>query len=251
MSQPITDLSHATTGHDEVHSHVGLYVKTGVVLTILTAIEVGALFVPAIKPMLPPALVLMAVVKFALVIGMFMHLRDDKPVYRLLFLAPLMLAVFSFIAMAFLAIVHYEPFGVGYVVTALQKAEGFVPPSTAAPAEPAWPEDKLLAAYAESGKTGHEKGKAIFMASCVSCHRADGGGMPGLGPNMTDTCYKHGGKLAEMYNTISTGVPGTAMPPWSASMKGEQMRDVLYYVRSLRGKNVAGGKPCEGAPVTE
>jgi len=243
MSHPIE--------HGEAHSHVGLYLKTGAVLTVLTALEVGALFVPDLKPVLPPALIGMAVIKFALVIGMFMHLRDDKPIFRFLFMVPLALAVLSFIAMAFLAIVHYEPFGIGYVVTALQKAEGFVPPSTTAPAEPAWPEDKLLAAYAESDKTAHEKGKAIFAASCVSCHRADGGGMPGLGPNMTDNCYKHGGKLGEMYNTISTGVAGTAMPPWSASMKAEQMRDVLYYVRSLRGQNVAGGKACEGSAVAE
>lgn len=244
-------MSHTPHASGEVHSHVGLYLKTGAALTLLTAIEIGALFVPGIKPLLPPALIAMAVVKFALVIGMFMHLRDDKPIFRGLFLVPLVLACGSFLAMSLLAIVHYEPFGVGYIVTALQKAEGFVPPSTAAPAEPAWPEDKLQAAFAESAKTGHEKGKATFAASCVSCHRADGGGMPGLGPNMTDNCYKHGGKLGELYNTISTGVAGTAMPPWGASMKGEQMRDVMYYIRSLRGTNVAGGKPCEGTPVTD
>ena len=71
--------------------------------------------------------------------------------------------------------------------------------------------------------------------------------MPGLGVNLTDDCYKHGGKVAALYTTIAKGVSGTAMPAWQSSMDSEKLRQVAYYVHSLKGTNVAGGKACEGA----
>ena len=36
-----------------------------------------------------------------------------------------------------------------------------------------------------------KKGKQVFTTNCVSCHRADGGGM--IGPNLTDEFWIHGG----------------------------------------------------------
>ena len=65
--------------------------------------------------------------------------------------------------------------------------------------------------------------------------------------NLTDDCYKHGGKIAALYTTIAKGVSGTAMPAWQNSMDSEKMRQVAYYVRSLKGTNVPGGRECEGA----
>jgi hypothetical protein len=41
------------------------------------------------------------------------------------------------------------------------------------------------------------------------------------------------------------------MPAWSASMKGEEIRQVVYYVKSLKGSNAPGGQPCVGDPVND
>ena len=47
---------------------------------------------------------------------------------------------------------------------------------------------------------GIAAGKALFTTSCVACHMADGGG--GIGPNLTDEYWIHGGGLNDIYKTI-------------------------------------------------
>ena len=43
-------------------------------------------------------------------------------------------------------------------------------------------------------------GKAIFEKSCVTCHKATGGG--DVGPNLTDDYWLHGGNIADLFKTI-------------------------------------------------
>ena len=52
------------------------------------------------------------------------------------------------------------------------------------------------------------KGRSFLeaKAACASCHGDHGEGKAGLGPNFTDNCYLHGGKLANLYTTIRNGV---------------------------------------------
>src|SRR5690606_24938704 len=49
------------------------------------------------------------------------------------------------------------------------------------------------------------KGKEIYTAYCVSCHKADGGGM--IGPNLTDEYWLHGGDVKSVYAVVKNGVP--------------------------------------------
>ena len=79
--------------HDEhQHSHVKLYTITAVVLTLITAVEL--LVVPDFwhlvfqgnveelsNDIVVPSLYVLAILKFAGVIGLFMHLKDDKKIY--------------------------------------------------------------------------------------------------------------------------------------------------------------------------
>jgi caa(3)-type oxidase subunit IV len=235
------------------HSHKRHYLIVAAVLTVVTIIEVAALFVPGVKgtDWIGPALFVMAIGKFALVVGEFMHLRDDRFIYKFLFVSPLFLACFSFVALGVLAVVHYAPFGGGYALTARDLKAGFVPPSGGPAYEPPPAADKFQAMYAEAETGGFAKGKEIFAKACANCHRGDAGGMPALGPNLTDDCYKHGGKLDQLYVTIAKGVQGTAMPAWSTSIDAASLRAVSMFVRSLKGKNVANGLECVGDKVVD
>lgn len=236
----------AVPGLTHFHSHKKHYIRVGVALTIITAVEIGVLFVPQIKALWVPLMWILAVVKFVVVVGEFMHLREDRSIYKILFISPMFLALFSFFVLGVLAVTHYGPFGKGYALTAVDMQHGFVPATGGAPAEDAWKEGKLQAAFAAATAGKFAKGEKLFATMCTSCHGKQGEGLAGLGPNMTDDCYKHGGKLANLYTTIKTGVTGTAMQPWgNGAMSSEEIREVAFYVRSLRGKNVAG-LPCEG-----
>ena len=57
------------------------------------AIEIGALYVPGIpKHALVALLIVFSIIKFALVVAFFMHLRYDNRILAALFVGPLMIA---------------------------------------------------------------------------------------------------------------------------------------------------------------
>ena len=75
-----------------------LYVKVAIVLALITAAEISTYLVDW-GPAHLPALIVMMVVKFALVIGFFMHLRFDNRLFTWVFIAGLALAVAVYIVM--------------------------------------------------------------------------------------------------------------------------------------------------------
>ena len=79
---------HDTHGHPSTKT----YVLIAAVLTVVTAIEFGALYVPALSSVLVPMLLLLSAAKFAMVVGYYMHLKPDPPLFRVIFLFPLFLA---------------------------------------------------------------------------------------------------------------------------------------------------------------
>ncbi len=78
------------------HASDALYVKVFAVLFLITAAEV-ATYVVDIGDFLLPALMVMMTVKFALVVGFFMHLRFDSRLLTWVFVAGLFLAVVVYI----------------------------------------------------------------------------------------------------------------------------------------------------------
>ena len=95
--------SHATASpvHSEgAHATVATYVRVAVVLTVLTAIEVTTLYIPGIPHvLLVGSLLFMSVLKFALVVGFYMHLRYDSQLLRALFVGPLLIAIAIILAL--------------------------------------------------------------------------------------------------------------------------------------------------------
>ena len=92
--QPTTDAQPAT--HE--HATLGTYLIVAGILTAVTGLEFGVIYVRRLAPVLIPLLLVLSAGKFALVVMFFMHLRYDSRVLTFLFVAPLVLATLLAIA---------------------------------------------------------------------------------------------------------------------------------------------------------
>ena len=81
----------ADTEHSD-HPGVTEYVQIGIILAVLTGLEVGLFFVDVPRAVSVPALLFLTAVKFVLVVAWFMHLRFDNRLFRRLMLVGLALA---------------------------------------------------------------------------------------------------------------------------------------------------------------
>ena len=112
----------ASTGHDthaagDDHGHgegghasVKFYWMIGIILAVLTALEVAAFYME-LGSFEAPFLLILSAAKFALVVMFFMHLKFDHAVFTWLFMAGLVLA--TFMISALWVIYHVLPAGVG------------------------------------------------------------------------------------------------------------------------------------------
>ncbi len=96
------------------------------------------------------------------------------------------------------------------------------------------------------------KGETKFKTVCFACHGLKANGMvtdaaPGLGPNLTDNAWIHGGNLIDIYTTVTKGVEAKGMQAWGKILPPDELNGVVLYVNSLRNTNVAG-KPPQGDP---
>jgi cytochrome c oxidase cbb3-type subunit 3 len=74
-------------------------------------------------------------------------------------------------------------------------------------------------------------GAVLFRQECVYCHGVSArGGM--RGPDLTTGTWTHGGSDTELAATISTGVPGTAMPP--NKLTEEEIWQIITFLRTLQ-----------------
>jgi cytochrome c oxidase cbb3-type subunit 3 len=97
--------------------------------------------------------------------------------------------------------------------------------------------------------SGIAAGKALYTQSCVACHAADGGG--GIGPNLTDNNWIHGGTMNDIYKTIKLGYPEKGMQSWQAMYSPIQMKNLASFVKSLKGTKPAAPKEPQGEPFAE
>jgi cytochrome c oxidase subunit 4 len=105
-------MSTQVEAHEHGHPTPSTYAKIGLVLFILTALEVGLYeitygesagsFGHSIQPFFIPLLLLLSAVKFALVAMYYMHLKNDSKLFSGVFVFPLIIAaiiIFSLISL--------------------------------------------------------------------------------------------------------------------------------------------------------
>ena len=92
-------MSTSTEQHQSNHEH-GMsdagYIKIAIILAAITALEVSTYYVD-FGPLFMPSLMIMMVVKFAMVVSYFMHLKFDSKIFTFLFYTGLGLALFVYI----------------------------------------------------------------------------------------------------------------------------------------------------------
>ena len=85
------------TAHDEGHPSPSQYIMVGLILGVVTAVEVAVYYVDALSGALLGILMVLSAMKFVLVVLWFMHLRFDNKLFSILFATGLVLAVLLFV----------------------------------------------------------------------------------------------------------------------------------------------------------
>jgi len=72
-------------------------------------------------------------------------------------------------------------------------------------------------------------GSQIYAAHCAGCHGDELAG--GIGPDLTDRAWVHGGKAGDIYRTIHDGTPN-GMPKWNDRLKPDEIWQLVAYIQS-------------------
>lgn len=96
---------------------------------------------------------------------------------------------------------------------------------------------------------GIADGEKLYKQSCVACHGQNGEG--GIGPNLTDEYWLHGGSLNDIYKTIKLGYPEKGMQSWESMYSPVQMKDLTSYVKSIYGTKPANAKAAQGEKLAD
>ncbi len=111
----------------------------------------------------------------------------------------------------------------------------------AAPKKTSGESNELAYMMSPSDKTV-DKGKTLFMNNCVACHGANGEGdgpaAAALKPKPRDFHSAKGwinGRMASgMFKTLTQGIPGSPMPPFS-SLSVKDRLAIISYIRTFKG----------------
>ncbi|MEC4674979.1 MAG: c-type cytochrome [Nitrospirota bacterium] len=85
-----------------------------------------------------------------------------------------------------------------------------------------------------------EKGNVVYESHCLHCHGHSGKGDGPIGkaliPPAADLTAVEKKSDNTLLKTIRNGIPGTAMPSWKNDLSGQEIEDVLAYIRQLGKK---------------
>jgi mono/diheme cytochrome c family protein len=102
----------------------------------------------------------------------------------------------------------------------------------------------------QSASSFHQQklpGETIYKKYCISCHQADGGGVPNMAPPLQQTSYVLGEKetlikivLNGLKNVdINEETYNNPMPALGSVLKDKEIADVLTFVRNSFGNKTA------------
>lgn len=89
-----------------------------------------------------------------------------------------------------------------------------------------------------------EAGKTIYAQNCLACHGDKGQG--GVGPNITDEYWIHGGAAKDLFHTITVGVPEKGMISWKKTLNPMQIQHVISFMNTLQGTKPENAKEPQG-----
>lgn len=98
-----------------------------------------------------------------------------------------------------------------------------------------------------------ERGKAVYQKECLSCHQADGGGVPHLNPPLYESTTVLGDKkkiISIVLRGMTDRVPidgeyySNNMAP-HAELSNQQIADVITFIRASWGNKASAVTPAE------
>ncbi|MEE9437522.1 MAG: cbb3-type cytochrome c oxidase N-terminal domain-containing protein [Saprospiraceae bacterium] len=89
-----------------------------------------------------------------------------------------------------------------------------------------------------------EAGKSLYISNCIACHGQNGEG--GIGPNLTDEYWIHGGGIQNIFKVIKYGVPEKGMVSWKKQLQPTSIQKLSSYILTLEGTNPPNAKPAQG-----
>ncbi|HEY0968843.1 MAG TPA: cytochrome C oxidase subunit IV family protein [Opitutaceae bacterium] len=92
MSAPAAHSSSHAAGHGEHQGKFHIFVQLAMILAVITGVEILVIYLPLAKWIITTTLIVLSIVKFMLVIFIFMHLKWDKLFCTILFFIGLVLA---------------------------------------------------------------------------------------------------------------------------------------------------------------
>lgn len=122
-------------------------------------------------------------------------------------------------------------YGVHYHFVAGRSQAGEYDAEIAA-AEARWPKPAAGAVAAVTPES-IAAGAQVYATNCVACHGPELQG--GIGPNLTDTTWIHGGTLADITRVVNEGVPEKGMLTWGPILGPEKVAQVSAFVHSKGG----------------
>ncbi|MBS1592341.1 MAG: c-type cytochrome [Bacteroidetes bacterium] len=99
------------------------------------------------------------------------------------------------------------------------------------------------------GADGIAAGKVLYQTNCFACHGKEGQG--GVGPNLTDDYWLHGGSIHDVFKSIKYGWKDKGMQSWESIFSPVQIQQISSYIKSLRGTKPAGAKEAQGELYVE
>jgi cytochrome c oxidase cbb3-type subunit 3 len=87
-------------------------------------------------------------------------------------------------------------------------------------------------------------GGEIFKGNCFACHGKFGEG--GVGPNLTDDYWLHGGSIKSVFASIKFGWADKGMKSWQVDFSPVQIHQIASYIKTLRGSNPPNPKAQQG-----
>jgi cytochrome c oxidase cbb3-type subunit 3 len=124
-------------------------------------------------------------------------------------------------------------------LTAVQEAY-----AAANPTEVSTDAASLIAMAADPGALAAGAEVYKVAGTCAICHGQEGEG--GIGPNLADNAWIHGGSPEDIYKVVNEGVLTAGMPAWGEVLTQEQIVQASAYVISLQGTTPANPKEPQG-----
>ena len=96
-----------------------------------------------------------------------------------------------------------------------------------------WPAPAAGSVTVANDPAAIAEGEAIYKANCVGCHGPELTG--GIGPNLKDADWIHGGTLAEITTTVTNGVTAKGMLAWGPILGPKKVAQVSAFVHAQGG----------------